>query len=69
MSEKEWDESGWLGAMQQPAHLLLFTIEEIDTRWKRGFWNRDKNRCSAKLETGRTVGKAQIKNALPTWTQ
>lgn len=26
------------------------------------------NRC-AKLETGRTVGKAQIKNALPTWTQ
>lgn len=27
------------------------------------------NRCSAKLETGRTVGKAQIKNALPTWTQ
>lgn len=27
------------------------------------------NRCSAKLETGRTVGKAQIKNALSTWTQ
>lgn len=27
------------------------------------------NHCSAKLETGRTVGKAQIKNALPTWTQ
>lgn len=27
------------------------------------------NRCSAKLETGRTVGKAQIKNVLPTWTQ
>lgn len=25
-----------------PAHLLLFTSEEIDTLWKRGFWPRDK---------------------------
>ena len=25
-----------------PAHLLLFTSEEIDTLWKRGSWPRDK---------------------------
>lgn len=26
----------------RPAHLLLFTSEEIDTLWKRGSWPRDK---------------------------
>ncbi|TNN28231.1 hypothetical protein EYF80_061621 [Liparis tanakae] len=44
-----------LGALG-PAHLVLLTSEEIDTLWKRGSWPRDKNRCSAKLETGRTAG-------------
>lgn len=51
-----------------PAHLLLFTSEEIDTVEER-LLAPGQNHCSAKLETGRTVGKAQIKNALPTWTQ
>lgn len=67
--ERKRARCGWLGALLQPAHLLLFTIEEIEPRWKRGRWPRDKNHCSTKLETGRTVGKAQIKNALPTWSQ
>lgn len=51
-----------------PAHLLLFTSEEIDTVEER-LLASGQNHCSAKLETGRTVGKAQIKNVLPTWTQ
>lgn len=52
----------------RPAHLLLFTSEEIDTVEER-LLAPGQNHCSAKLETGRTVGKAQIKNAFPTWTQ
>lgn len=51
-----------------PAHLLLFTSEEIDTVEER-LLAPGQNHCSAKLETGRTVGKAQTENALPTWTQ
>ncbi len=52
-----------------PTHLLLFTSEEMDTRWMRGCWPGDKNHRSSKLETGRNVGNAPIKTVFPTWTQ